>query len=97
MFINFFLREVSADLGVILAAHVEEVMDKGIDEQPTPRNLINIRRTHVLEDGLKKLKKTSFVASRTLSVKFSQQKMIVVEVKGRSILVDQQESFCVLQ
>ena len=46
-------------------------MDKGIDEQPTPRNLINIRRTHVLEDGLKKLKKTSFVASRALSVKFS--------------------------
>ncbi|XP_044175097.1 G2/M phase-specific E3 ubiquitin-protein ligase-like isoform X2 [Acropora millepora] len=64
-------REVSADLGVILAAHVEEVMDKGNDEQPTPPNLINVRRTHVLDDGLKKLKKTSFVASRALSVKFS--------------------------
>ena len=37
----------------------------------SPRNLINIRRTHVLDDGLKKLKKTSFVASRALSVKFS--------------------------
>ena len=46
-------------------------MDKGSDEQPAPRNLINIRRTHVLEDGLKKMKKTSFVASRALSVKFS--------------------------
>ena len=46
-------------------------MDKGIDEQPTPPNLINVRRTHVLDDGLKKLKKTSFVASRALSVKFS--------------------------
>ena len=50
----FSLREVSADLGVILAAHVEEVMDKGNDEQPTPPNLINVRRTHVLDDGLKK-------------------------------------------
>ena len=62
---------MSADLGVILAAHVEEVMDKGNDEQPTPPNLINVRRTHILDDGLKKLKKTSFVASRALSVKFS--------------------------
>lgn len=61
-----------AELGAVLSAHVEEVMDQENENGPVvSRNLINIRRTHVLQDGLKKLNKSSFLPSRPLSVKFS--------------------------
>jgi hypothetical protein len=38
------------------------------------RNLINVRRSNVLEDGLTKIARASFIPKRKLSVKFADDK-----------------------
>ena len=47
--------------------HVSNV----INDPDQRRNLLNVRRSSVLQDGLTKLARASFVPSRKLSVKFA--------------------------
>jgi hypothetical protein len=55
------------DIKEILKEHVANVMN----ETDVTRNLINVRRSNVLVDGLTKMSRASFVPSRKLSVKFA--------------------------
>ena len=42
-----------------------------MNDSDVRRNLVNVRRSNVLQDGLTKLARASFVPSRRLSVKFA--------------------------
>jgi hypothetical protein len=42
-----------------------------MDDEHTQRTLVNVRHNHVLQDGLAKLARASFVPTRPLSVKFA--------------------------
>ena len=54
----------------MLKEHVANVMDVTVET----RNLINVRRSNVLEDGLTKIARASFIPKRKLSVKFADDK-----------------------
>ena len=55
----------------LLEEHVAKEMDVDSDDYLTRKNLINVRRKYVFEDGLSKISKATFMDRRPLSVKFA--------------------------
>ena len=61
------------DIKEILKSHCEEVLvsDENYISTYTRRNYLNVRRGHVLEDGINKINKVIFQPDLPISVKYS--------------------------
>lgn len=73
--IFFFSCSVEENLSIeqVLTEHVSKVMAGKPSDVDVSKNLINVRRKHLFADGIKKIGRSRFQASLTLSVKFADE------------------------
>ena len=66
-------RNENATVEVVLSEHIDLKMVGQSSDVDIPKNLINVRRNHVLEDGIAKMSRSRFDPTRPLSVKFADE------------------------
>ena len=66
-------RNENATVEVVLSEHVNLKMVGQSSDVDIPKNLIKVRRNHVLEDGIAKMSRSRFDPTRPLSVKFADE------------------------